>query len=37
MPPSSRVVDPPLRRAEVFTQANHRFLPFEFGLVIEAG
>ena len=37
MPPSSRVVDPPPRRAEVSTPANHRFFPFEFGLVIEAG
>ena len=37
MPPSSRVVDPPPRRAVVSTPANHRCFPFEFGSVIEAG
>ena len=37
MPPSSRVVDPPPRRAVVSTPANHRCFPFEFGSVTEAG
>src|SRR5262249_23286813 len=35
-PPSSRIVDPPPRRAEVSTPTNLHFFSFDFGLVIEA-
>src|SRR5262249_28591831 len=37
MPPSSRIVDPPLQRDEVPPPTNHFFFPFVLGLVIEAG